>query len=345
MRQMKVLIVGSDSVFAIENFYMRYMKQQGVDVELYAAQQAFYAYYNKNIIKKILFRFGVSRIFKTINAAVLQKVTTFQPDIVWVFKGMEIFPETLQELKRSGVKLVNYNPDNPFIFTGKGSGNKNVSDSISLYDLHFSYNWQIEQRLNTEYNAVTVNLPFGFDISQELYDLCEKEEEVKKACFLGNPDTQRAAFLEKLADKVPVDVYGNKWSSFTSHSNIQCFQEVRGEEFWKILRKYRVQINLMRIHNEDSHNMRTFEVPAIGGIMLAPRTTEHEFFFKEGREVFFYNNINDCISSIEKIMTLSNEQSKVIRSAAREASLQKGYSYKSRSQYVVKTFHNLLTTL
>jgi hypothetical protein len=75
---------------------------------------------------------------------------------------MEIFPESLQWAKQKGIKLVSFNPDNPFIFTGKGSGNSNVTQSIPLYDLHFTYNHEIEQQLREKYRSKIAYLPFGF---------------------------------------------------------------------------------------------------------------------------------------------------------------------------------------
>ena len=57
---------------------------------------------------------------------------------------------------------------------------------------------------------------------------------------------------------------------------------VESSDFWKVLRKYRVQLNLMRPHNLDSHNMRSIEVPAVGGIGLFPDTPDHERFFEKG---------------------------------------------------------------
>jgi len=126
-------------------------------------------------------------------------------------------------------------------------------------------------------------------MSQDLFDDCAKEPEIVKACFLGNPDKIRSSFLTKLAEQgILMDVYGNDWEKFVTHKNITTHQPVYGDEQWKTLRKYRVQINLMRIHNENSHNMRTFEVPGVGGIQVAPFTKEHNLFFEEGKEIFLY---------------------------------------------------------
>src|SRR4051812_40634905 len=129
---MRIFIVGSDKIYAIENYYEKYLKEMGADVFLFTAQNYFYEYYNRSIFNKILFRTSLSGIMRRIESLFKQQVNEFKPDIIWVFKGMELTPAALKWAKRKKIKLVNYNPDNPFIFSGRGSGNSNVTNSISL---------------------------------------------------------------------------------------------------------------------------------------------------------------------------------------------------------------------
>lgn len=335
---MKLLIIGSDKVFSIENFYVKYLKEFGINVNCFTAQATFYDYYYEgNILRKLLFKIGLSPIIKKINIDFKKIVTNFQPDIIWVFKGMEITPASLQWAKKQGIPLVNYNPDNPFIFSGRGSGNKNITNSIVLYDLHFTYNLEIKKQLEDQYKTKTVLLPFGFDISDSLFETCKKEKEIIKACFLGNPDKKRATFIEELAKNgVAIDVFGNDWNKFVNHTNITTHKPVYSEDQWKTLRKYRVQINLMRIHNEDSHNMRTFEVPGIGGIQVAPYTKEHNLFFEDGKEIFLYKNLQDCIEKINYLLSLSKEQANTLRIFSRNAAVNKKHSYKDRTIQVLQ---------
>ena len=340
---MKLLIVGSDKIFSIENFYYKYLKELGVDVKCFTAQSIFYDYYyNGNIVTKVLFKLGLSNIYKKINTQFKQIVSDFKPEIIWVFKGMEITPESLKWAKQQGIKLINYNPDNPFIFSGKGSGNLNITKSISLYDLHFTYNLEIQKQLKKIYQANTAYLPFAFDVSKDIFEECSNEKEIVKVCFLGNPDKKRAKFILHLAEKgVMIDVFGNEWNKFITHKNIITYPPIYADEQWKTLRKYRVQINLLRIHNEDSHNMRTFEVPGIGGIQLAPYTIEHKIFFEDGKEIFLFKNIDECISKIKYLLTLTSYQANQLRIFARNASIDKKHNYKDRSLQVFETFKSL----
>jgi spore maturation protein CgeB len=341
---MRLMVIGSDKVYAIENFYVRYLRQAGIEIYHFCAQNFFYDYYQSGLVNKLLFKAGLSPILKQINKQFKEAVKEFKPEVIWVFKGMEIFPETLKWAKEKGIILINYNPDNPFIFTGKGSGNKNVTDSIGLYDLHFTYNLAIKKQLEAEYKTRTSFLPFGYDINGEELAACQAQEEVVKVCFLGNPDKQRANLITQIADQgVSVDLYGNNWNRFVDHKSINFFGPVYGVEFWKTLYRYRVQLNMMRVHNEDSHNMRTFEVPGVGAIQLAPDTTEHRMFFEPGKEIYLYKNISDCCVKVRSIMALTGEQASLMRKSAHNKSIQAGYTYRDRAQQVLLVINELVS--
>ena len=340
---MKLLIAGSDKVYAIENFYVKYLREMGVEVYHFAAQSFFYDYYQKNIFNKLLFRAGLSGILKKINDQFKNTVETFNPDIIWVFKGMELFPQSLQWAKDKKIKLVNYNPDSPFVFSGKGSGNANVANSICLYDLFLTYNSADAKKMKTFHQVASAILPFGFNITDDLYNKCVQQKEIYRACFLGNPDTNRAQFLQQLAEEgIQLDVYGNHWGKFLKHPNIRIYAPVYEDGFWQTLYRYRVQLNLMRLHNPDTHNMRSFEVPGVGGIQLAPATTDHKTYFEEGKEIFLYSDINNCRLQIKKILAMTTEDAAAIRLQARQRSLASHYTYKDRSAQALVHLNKLL---
>lgn len=339
---MRLLVVGSDKKFRIENFYVKYLCEQGINVENFPAQDLFWEYCNAGFINRVLFRFKPALIYTSINRKFKLLVRNFEPDVILVFKGLEIYPESLIWAHSLGIKLVNYNPDNPFIFSGRGSGNINITKSIPLYDLHFTYNHSIQRQLKEKHNIQAVMLPFGFDIDDGVYDSVSKENEVKRTCFLGNPDSARSSFIKSLAEAgIQITVYGYDWAKYVKHSNIEIHAPVFEIELWKVLRKYRIQLNLMRSHNLDSHNMRTFEIPAIGGIMLAPDTPEHRSFFNDG-EVFFFSDLESCISRISYLNGLPKSEVAKIRTAARERAITSGYAYRDRAQSMASAIRNIL---
>jgi spore maturation protein CgeB len=340
---MKILVVGSDQVWSLEKVYLKYLAGWGQDVQLFAAQDLFYHYYNRSIVNKVLYRTGLSGVISRIDRRLRGVITQSKPDAILVFKGMEILPSTLQWIREQGIFLANYNPDNPFVFSGAGSGNSRVTAGIPFYDLHFTYNLEIKARLEREYQTATAWLPFGFDVSDELYERCRKQQEILRVCFLGNPDDGRVSVIRELLDRgIGVDVYGHHWDKFIHHDKLHIHGAVYGEDFWLTLYRYRVQLNLLRPHNLQSHNMRTFEIPGIGGIQLAPDTPEHRLFFDNGSEAFLYGNVTECAALVEKLMKLPPAEAAQIRERARQRSRTSGYSYENRTLQAldkIRTLH------
>jgi len=87
--------------------------------------------------------------------------------------------------------------------------------------------------------------------------------------------------------------------------------------------------------------MRSFEVPAIGGIMLAPDTPEHRLFFENGREVFLFNSATDAAALIKSLIAMTVEAVMEMRYSARQRSIISGYSYKDRTQTVLSELRTL----
>jgi len=328
-------------VSALEHIYLKHLSDSGFNVTLFPAQDKFLDYYTSSIRNKITFRLGFSSIYVLIDKEFREAVTEFKPQIVWVFKGMELFPKTISWLKKLGIKVVNYNPDNPYVFSGRGSGNKNVTKGMKLFDLYMTYDLKILERLKKDkINAALI--PFGFDIPDGVLEKAVSVPEVVRACFVGGADINRVKFLNELSTRgVPLDIYGEGWKKFKLNPTIRVYPAVYEHDFWITLRKYRVQINMLRVHNFTSHNMRTFDIPGIGGIEVAPYTNDHDSFFKDGEEIFLYKDVEYCVTIINNLLSRSAEDTLLNRKAARAASIERKYSYKDRTEQVIKLFNDL----
>jgi spore maturation protein CgeB len=344
---MRLLIVGATESWSIEIHYLKYLYQmEGLVVDVVSTSDLALSY--RSLTYKVINRLSpnFNPYHQAFNQLLLQRAQVFQPDVLLVFKGMEVYPQTLSQLRSGGIKLANYNPDHPFLFVGRGSGNQNVKNSVGNYDLHFCYSLLVKQRIEKEYGIPAIPLPFGFELSEEDFKKVEHEKEVMKVCFIGNPDATRIEYLQQLLKEgLPIDVYGHDWDRHFQKSNfplLTIFPAVYGLEFWRTARKYRVQLNIFRKHNEGAHNMRTFEIPAVGGIMLAPESQDHRKFFLEGKEIFLYSSIKDAIEKAEMIMNLSYEDAILIRNNALNRSKRSEYSYQNRAVQVLNTLNQLL---
>lgn len=279
------------------------------------------------------------------NRRLLAEVKAGSFKSLWVFKGMNIYPETLEAIRRLGVVLINYNADHPLEFFQTGSGNKRVLDGYKHFDLHLTYSREIKKELVAYAPEIPVGVvPFGHNVDDALFDSLQRVEEVLKVCFIGNPDPLRAAFLEKLnSNGIEVDVFGSNWRGFASpNDKLLINGQVVGRKYLEHIRKYRVQLNILRPHNYNSHNMRSFEVPACGGVMLAPRTDEHSDFFEAEREAFYYSDDDEAVSACKRLLAMSKGEVDRIRINARTRSIVSKYSYMDRAIESIRLMATLL---
>ena len=341
---MKIVLIGSDEVWSIERLYLRHLNEiPGVEAAIFSTSSR--VKQRSHTLHRLDRRLRPARnqLFRAFNAALLREVPALQPDLVLVFKGMEIFPETLQQLKaKTKALLANYNPDHPFQFHSRGSGNANVTSAIALYDLHFSYHRQVVERIKADYQLPAYWLPFGYDDKKKITrEALRQKEEIPRIAFIGNPDRIRFRFIQAVvAAGLPIDVYGENWKRWfqpKGQHGLRIFPAVYGEAFVEAMSRYRVQLNIFRPHNEGSHNMRTFEAPAVGAIMLAPLSEEHTVLFSQDEEAFFYTNVAETVGKGQKLLQLSKEAAMRCKQQALQRSEKSGYSYADRAAQLVST--------
>lgn len=332
---MKILIIGSNYTWSIERIYTRELRTLEHDVELFEAQNIFYDFYYKSFFNKLLYRLGLSNIIRKINNKLLQKVEFHQYDVIIVFKGMELLPATIIKLKSKTSKLINFNPDNPFIFSGKGSGNRNVTNSISLFDLHLTYDAWVKEKIEKNYKIKTEILTFGFNDQAIETEVLNLINEVKAVCFLGNPDSFRASVIHSLLENgIEVHLYGNNWHKFIKSKLAVIHKPVYGLDFYITLRMYRVQLNIMRVHNLNSHNMRSMEITGVGGVLLAPKTADHLAFFEVEREIFIYDDNKSLVHEVKRILNLEKLVIDRLREKARIKVMEQ-FTYKILTKRII----------
>jgi spore maturation protein CgeB len=331
---MRMLMTGVSDPNALEPCYARGLSDQPCElasVILGVTRKSGW----RGQYRRLLLRFMPHYAFRQSNVRLLQEVAASRPDVVWVFKGMEIYPKTLRALKEQGITLINYNPDHPFRFFSRGSGNAYIRRSVQEYDLHLTYSQRIAKELRDRYPGIRVAIiPFGHDVSGEAFARISCLDEILRACFVGSPDKHRRHKITELVEAgIATDVYGPGWERFLKPSTLlRIHPAVRGEDLLGTLRRYRVQLNFFRPHNIGSHNMRSFEIPACGGLMLAEDSIEHRAFFESGEEAFFFADRSAMIDLASQILAMPKNKADRIRLAARNRSVDGGHSYKHRAQ-------------
>ncbi|MBO9200155.1 MULTISPECIES: CgeB family protein [Niastella] len=344
---MKILLLGAFGNGALENYYVQGLLAKNADIETFDITRDYYGALERSIVNKVINKIKPAVYFKPINRDLLQYISGKKYDAIIVFKGYTIFPDTLKQLKQFTKLLCCYNPDHPFRFFSEGSGNDNVKDSIDLYDFYLTYAENITRDIKQLYKTDCYTIPFGYDDTNSdniSFPPFSANEAAGKWVFIGSYDSERAAFLNDLNEQ-HIIIYGDaKWKTRNQLSKIiqssYAGRSLYAEDYKAAIHNSMGVFNWLRKQNieEGSHNMRTFEVPGYGGVLIANRTEEQLNFFEENKEAIYF----DCIEELkDKLVYLKthNEEVEKIKVAAWKRCRRSNYSYLHRSALL----YNILT--
>lgn len=338
-------MLGAFNQGAIENFYKQGFEKCRITVETCGTADQYYAVLNKSILNKVINKISPDFFYRKINEGLLRFLSKKRYDVILVFKGMELFPETVRQLKEHALVTANYNADHPFIFYAPGSGNQHVLNSIPYYDVHFSYAKKIVHQLQNKSQKRAYCIPFGYNSNAQASSGSTAAEYTNRFLFIGAFDRKRAEYLNRLQSN-HLDIYGDaKWRSrnvFRHYSrNAYRNRALYGNNYIDAITSSTGILNLLRKQNivEDSHNMRSFEVPGYGGLLISQRTGEQQEFFEENKEAVFFETVDELREKMEYLI----KHEAVVRSikkAAYQRSVSANYSYDQRSKQLLQRLQN-----
>ena len=129
-------------------------------------------------------------------------------------------------------------------------------------------------------------------------------------------------------------IFGRYWKTV---DGFDTKAEIRGNDYFNTIYKSKVNLNVLREQNKNSHNMRTFEIPGAGGFMLHEYSDEVADFFKEGTEVEFFRDEHECADKI-KFYCDNDVQRNKIAKAGYEKIISAGYTYSEVVKEIEKKF-------
>lgn len=257
-------------------------------------------------------------------------------DVVIVFKGGLLTPTTLSRAKKLSAKSVwiNINPDDPFNFTNSGSTNRNIVNSIPLFNIYATWSKRLIEPLRTHGCDNVCFLPFGYNPDWH-YPVDTHDERLKDTIsFVGCWDKNREQILTSLAD-FPLAIYGDFWDRISSRSPLRRFihpYNIYGDKLRSVISSSRASLNILRPQNYGAHNMRTFEIPAMGGLMITTRSEEQEAYFPSGRASLSYTNIDELREMVKRVLSDEDFAEAVKRNAY---ALRAGNSYRDRAEFLL----------
>ncbi len=324
-----IIIFGSSSKTSIEKKYFFEFKKINKLTKIYDTDLYFPKIFKLNFINKI---FLFPRILFN---SILMLIICYNSknSLILVFKGQFFLSFIIKFLKRRNNNyFINFNGDDPFNLSIIDISTKSLIKSLKEYNLVLIWSKRILKKIKARKISKNIEyLPFGYD---KIINLYNSKKNRKKIIFYGTWDKHRENFLNKIRLD-DLYIFGTGWQhsseTFFHHKNIVSKEIGTNQIIKEISRSYAV-INIFREQNYGSHNMKTFEIPAYGGIQFSQYSKEVSSFFKNNQSIFFYSSARDLVKKLKKFKKL-NSFDIFIKNSLKDV---KNESYKERVNKILE---------
>jgi len=330
-----ILLVGVAQRTSLEQMYLRAFQANGCcEVDLLDVEENRPDWSRNRFVNRFLPRVGHSRASRQLLTHLQGGHNRYRWIII--FKGMQFSRHVLEECRKLAPNTlwININPDDPYNRVSRAASNSNVIESLSFFDVYCIWSHSIADRLRTDGCKKVIYLPFGYDDTYHVPNKAVHQTSQPLISFIGSWDKEREAILAQLSGD-NFRIFGNRWEraahSFPLMSSLS-YRDVFGPEMATIISSSAVCLNLLRPQNRGSHNMRTFELPAMGGLMLTFRTEEQQEFFPENDSSFMYADVGELKAKIEYILANKREADRV---RARGMERVQVHSYTNRARFLL----------
>ena len=258
--------------------------------------------------------FGLVGLASSIRRRVLQELPQYGSfDVVWVDSGALVSRELVEDLKKVGHSVLNYNVDDPY-----GPRDLNTwhqyRRAVRAYDLVVVVrNENVEEARSLGARKVLRVYRAADEVAHEPLRLSEQErtEWATEVLFLGTWFAGRGQFFDRLIKQgVPLSIYGHGWEKSRYWKVIRPHWKglslVERYNYAAAIQSAKVCLGLLSKENRDLHTTRSLEIPSLGGVFCAQRTEEHLALYEEDREAVFWNSAEECAAKCRAL--LADEQ-------------------------------------
>jgi len=221
-------------------------------------------------------------------------------DLCHVDSGEWINTPTIKMLKGCATKVINYNIDDP-------TGHRDVRrfncyrSSLAEYDLVVvvrAENVAEVQALGARH--VLRVFRSADEVTHAPRPLTDEDKKMWDAdvLFIGTWMPERGPFLLKLIELgVPLSIRGARWDKAPEWEQLRPFWRgghIEGDDYAKAIQCAKINLGLLSKGNRDLHTTRSLEIPALGGLLCAERTSEHLSLYDEGKEALYWSSAQEC---------------------------------------------------
>jgi len=230
-------------------------------------------------------------------------------DVVWVDAGALVSRELVEDLKRVGKRVLNYNHDDPY---GSRDFNlwKQYRAAVPAYDLIVVVRKEnLQEARSLGARKILLVYRSADELAHAAFQLSEEERArwASEVLFVGTAFPERGPFFAELVGRgVPISIYGNRWEKLRQWKMIQPYWKGPNLDetynYAAAILSAKVCLGLLSKGNRDLHTTRSMEIPSLGAVFCAERTEEHLTLYEEDKEAVFWSNAEECAAKCHALL-------------------------------------------
>lgn len=255
-----------------------------------------------------------------------------QPDLIWVNQGEFLGPGLLRKLRPLQAPIVNYTIDDPY---GGRDGRRFAPylKAQTYYDLVAVVREpNVSEATQAGARHVIHVYRSADEVAHRPRELTETQRQhfASDVAFIGTWMPERGPFMvELIRQGVPLSIWGDRWHKAPEWPQLAPHWRGPGltmdDDYAAAILASKVSLGLLSKGNRDLHTTRSLEIPALGGLLCAERTSEHLAIYEEGSEAVFWSDAAECAEQCRAL--LADEPRRRAIAAAGHARAQRNGHY------------------
>jgi spore maturation protein CgeB len=259
----------------------------------------------------------IEKIF--LNDRLRKRALQFQPDLFLAIFGFDIFPETLDVIRKKGAITACWWLNDPFQFE------RGMFHS-SAYQYFFSNCEASTEKYKKNGGKPAFHLPHGAYTQvhrPQTITNGDRKNFQNDVCFVGDWGPVRQGILSMLSQRVDLKIWG-PWKKHLTKKDRLWSKVVDGyftpTDMTKVFSMTKIAINLHSWfgYYNTGFNPRTFETPACGALQICDWKEGLDKHFKENEEIVIYQSGSELESKIKNLL-----QNDALRKQIAEAGLKR----------------------
>ena len=279
------MIYGESWIGTLPQLLFNDLSNRGYHVEIFDFTQVLPGIRNRSVFERIQRRLFSDYYTAKIRSNFLKFVEANLPDLIIVSKGLHLDVATLRNIRSKGIPLINWNPDD--FFNAKNSSASLIQAMVE-YDLIVSSRDHLFKKY-LDHGAKRL-LYLDWYYVPDLHFNHGKQKTLT-ASFVGSWSPSREEFIGQL--KTSFSIWGGGWEK--SSRAFKLLHSVQGRilsqlEMSSIFSSSKFNLNLLTHENSDMSNLRFFEVPASGGLLLTERNSSATRYLVDREECLMFSS-------------------------------------------------------